>query len=216
MHTLSHLINIVKKNKLICSKEMNKKEDVRIVKTRDRLAKALFQMASRKKLRSISISELCKKAEVNRNTFYSHYESVEALIDEIESNFIADIYNQLNISEKTTQNVTDLLISVLDVVKKNKEITSILLSDNGDKEILNKIVYMALPSAVENWNKELHIPKEKAELLYFFVQGGIVACIGQWVKSDFKMPVREMAENLNLMVLRGQSAFLFTLNTSKY
>lgn len=184
--------------------------DVRITKTKERLKDALFSMMENQSLETISISDLCKKASINRNTFYSHYSSVNDLLYEIEEDFLESIIEKLKLDSNVTKNAMELIASVLEVVKENKEITSLLFSANGDKDFLKTIVMFAFPSAVENWAKELYIPQEKGELLYFFVQGGIVSVVEQWVKSDFAIPTKELAENLNLMILRGQSAFQFT------
>ena len=48
-------------------------EDRRIVKTKRNLKEALIAMLDKEDFEHISITELCRKAEVSRITFYSHY-----------------------------------------------------------------------------------------------------------------------------------------------
>ena len=52
---------------------MTKSEDKRIRATKDALETALLQLLQDKRLSSISVTELCKAAGINRNTFYCHY-----------------------------------------------------------------------------------------------------------------------------------------------
>lgn len=47
--------------------------DARIVQSKVRLKEAFLQLIEEKPFRSITVSELIKKAEINRSTFYHHY-----------------------------------------------------------------------------------------------------------------------------------------------
>ncbi len=58
-------------------------EDKRIIKTKRSLKTALIEMLAKKDFEHISITELCKKAEISRITFYSHYNDKYGLLDDI-------------------------------------------------------------------------------------------------------------------------------------
>lgn len=58
-------------------------EDKRIVKTKKSLKNAMITMLGEKDFEHITITELCRQAEVSRITFYSHYSDKYALLDEI-------------------------------------------------------------------------------------------------------------------------------------
>ena len=59
-------------------------EDRRIIKTKKKNLKAtLIGMMREIAFEQISITELCKRAEISRITFYSHYSDKYALVDDI-------------------------------------------------------------------------------------------------------------------------------------
>ena len=58
-------------------------EDKRIRKTKKNLKSTLIKMLSELSFSQISITELCKRADTSRITFYSHYSDKYALVDEI-------------------------------------------------------------------------------------------------------------------------------------
>lgn len=58
-------------------------EDKRIIKTKRSLKTAMTDMLGKKDFEHISITELCRKAEISRITFYSHYNDKYALLDDI-------------------------------------------------------------------------------------------------------------------------------------
>ena len=58
-------------------------EDKRIAKTKKNLKNAMIEMLGEKDFEHITITELCRAAEISRITFYSHYSDKYALLDEI-------------------------------------------------------------------------------------------------------------------------------------
>ena len=58
-------------------------EDKRITKTKKNLKNAMITMLGEKDFEHITITELCRAAEISRITFYSHYSDKYALLDEI-------------------------------------------------------------------------------------------------------------------------------------
>lgn len=58
-------------------------EDKRITKTKKSLKTALIEMLGKEDFEHVSITELCRKADVSRITFYSHYNDKYALLDDI-------------------------------------------------------------------------------------------------------------------------------------
>lgn len=185
---------------------MTNKVDVRILKTKDRLKSALFKLLKVKSLDKISISEICTLASVNRNTFYAHYSSLKELLDEIESNLLESILSTLNGANFENKQITDLMYKILECVKENKEMCSLLFTDKGDKDFLRTVLMFALPASVEKWTLEYGISEDKAIQFYYFIIGGSVNVIGEWIKNDFNKPSYEIAKNINDMVLYGQSS----------
>ena len=58
-------------------------EDRRIRKTKKNLKDTLVELLMEVPFEQISITELCRRADVSRITFYSHYSDKYALVDEI-------------------------------------------------------------------------------------------------------------------------------------
>ncbi|MCM3758006.1 TetR/AcrR family transcriptional regulator [Sporosarcina aquimarina] len=65
--------------------------DLRVIKTKEALHNALLEVLDEKSLNAISISEICRRAKVNRGTFYLHYAQVEDLFEEYFKEITADL-----------------------------------------------------------------------------------------------------------------------------
>lgn len=62
---------------------MNVKNNVISKNSRTVFKKSLIELLDEKYISEISVTELCNKANMNRSTFYSHYENVIDVLDEI-------------------------------------------------------------------------------------------------------------------------------------
>lgn len=62
--------------------------DKRVIRTKKAIKSALFAIMENKDISSITISELTKRANVNRRTFYTHYRSITDILNEIESDLV--------------------------------------------------------------------------------------------------------------------------------
>lgn len=58
-------------------------EDRRITRTKRSLKAAMTEMLASEDFEHISITELCRRADISRITFYSHYNDKYALLDDI-------------------------------------------------------------------------------------------------------------------------------------
>ena len=70
---------------------MNKSES-KYFHTAIRFDKALLSLLEKKPFEYITIREICKKAEVNRSTFYLHYENTSELLEETTA-YVLDNFN---------------------------------------------------------------------------------------------------------------------------
>lgn len=66
-------------------------ENRKIKLSKQLLKQALLELLEEKKLHQISIRELCAKADLNRSTFYAHYEDINYLIQDLENDIIKDM-----------------------------------------------------------------------------------------------------------------------------
>lgn len=69
------------------------------------------------KYEDISISQICKKAEINRSTFYAHYDDINDLIIKIESKFANSMAVIFNFGLRQTH---EAFVEMFSFIEKNK------------------------------------------------------------------------------------------------
>lgn len=59
--------------------------------TKSLLQQALVELLEEEHLSSITVTALCARADVNRSTFYAHYASLDAVLDDVETGFLSHV-----------------------------------------------------------------------------------------------------------------------------
>ena len=75
-------------------------EDRRVRKTQNAIKHAFIQLLNEKDLDKITISDITHKADINRGTFYLHYEDKYMLLNKMENDYIEELSNTLSTKDK--------------------------------------------------------------------------------------------------------------------
>lgn len=98
-------------------------------KTRKLIKKVFAEMLSEKKdLVKISVSELCKRADISRGSFYSHYDDIYGVAEEYENELIDMFFD--NIKLVNLNNIHVFLDTVFEFIRLNDENYRLLCKSN--------------------------------------------------------------------------------------
>ena len=88
-------------------------ENRQVKKTKDALKKALICLTDERSFESITVSDLCKRANISRSAFYTRYGNIPSLIKEIENDFTGgfeyDVVNYLFSREKMEKEILHII-----------------------------------------------------------------------------------------------------------
>lgn len=118
-----------------------KKEDRRVRRTKKLLSQGLIELMQQKQVKDITVRELADLVDVNRGTFYLYYRDIFDMLERLEE----ELFEQLNAvilahkGEPILTHARPMLKDLFRIVAENKEICSVLLSDNGDIKFLQKL-----------------------------------------------------------------------------
>jgi len=184
------------------------KTDRRILYTKMVLRESLLELMREKPIGKITPTELCRRADINRNTFYAHYLSPEALLSSIEDELYGLISRSLADSP-ADGNVLEMLTEILQAIKKNGDLCKVLFSERGDKEFLRRIVNIAREKCIAAW-RAAGMTEEggQMEMLYSYTASGSVAVIERWIREDMAQSPEDIARFIAKATANGQQAFL--------
>ena len=162
------------------------KADHRVRYTKLVIKNSLLELMKERSISKITVTDICKKANINRNTFYSHYINQFELLSNIED----ELYEEIRQVVGHTMDLDasgKLSYEICKYIKANSNICEVLFSDNGDKDLLERILYISHDFNVEKWKKEVkHIDQKLFDNWYTFTAYGSIAIIKKWVNSGMK------------------------------
>ncbi len=193
---------------------MNKSES-KYFNTSRRMDEALLSLLYEKDFDYITIKEICSRANVNRSTFYLHYENIGdllmetiQLVNERFNNSYAD--KSFSIEGKKRDELylmtEDWIIPYLNFVRENKCIY---------KVVHEKAFIFGTEKAFMNFFKNIFSPilsmygvsEDKHEYLMAFYRNGLTSIIMKWVDNDcYERP--EYIMGIINMIFRNQTADL--------
>jgi len=173
--------------------QKEKKIDRRVLYTKMFLRESLLALLKEKPIAKITPSELCRHAKMNRNTFYTHYNSPEELLSCIEDEF----YEAVQLSIERSLNVgsiSELMTEICQTIFDHRDLCSVLFTEFGDKDFLKRIVNLAHDKTVTEWTTAgIHNEDGQIEMLYCFSVSGSVSVIQKWIQDGMKSTPAEIA-----------------------
>lgn len=184
---------------------MNKNES-KYFNTAVKMDQAFLAILEKKELAYITVKEICKKAGVNRSTFYLHYETIDDLLSESveymneqfymymeqdKDGFLSKI-NECPLSELNFI-TPKYLTPYLNYIKENqrlfltalKNAKALRLEESYDKLFKNVFV-----PVLERYQVSAELRKY---MMSFYIHG-LMAIITQWVKNDCKDSTEHIVE----------------------
>ena len=103
--------------------------DRRIVKTKFSIRESLLEIMKQKNCNEITVSELCRSANIGRGTFYLHYNDVYEVVQEIEEEILEFFRNTafLYFEDENTENFRAMLRACLEWILQNENLSLVFL-----------------------------------------------------------------------------------------
>jgi Transcriptional regulator len=175
----------------------DKKSDRRTKYTKMVIKQALLDLMAENTLNKITVTDICKQADINRGTFYTYYSDPYDLLNQIEDEFFSEIRDVLEKS-KILDNDYAFLVQILEYISKSRALCRIIL--DGDKLFVQKLVNLAHDKSISEYQALSSAASgEELELIFTFIANGIVGVIQFWLQNDLKQNPRELAELIRKM-----------------
>jgi len=181
--------------------------DKRIINTKNKLTATFFELLNKKKIKDITVLELCKKANINRTTFYKYYKDIDDLALKVEDDLMDDLRKY--IVDIKRNYLISFTSKIIEAISKNKNVYTKILSDNGDHTFLRKILNLVHEQSIDEWQKLLKkaTPKD-IDNIYNFIVDGTIGLIEAWIRNNCEDEPNNIAIFINKICMSGLSSFI--------
>lgn len=191
------------------------KNDHRTRVTKMMIRKAFTTILRNKPIQSISIKELCELAEINRSTFYLHYNDIYDLLNQIEDEMFESLKSVLEpivASGNGNPNYVTVTTEIFQCIKDNADLCIVTLGSFGDKAFAMKLIDYGRTLCLENYSRYYKdATPQQLEYYYAFVSSGCIGLLQKWFDEGLSLSPGEIASMAESMMLYGLG-FLNKLN----
>lgn len=170
--------------------------------TRRTMQDALIELLHEKTLGAITVKELCERADVNRSTFYAHYDSIEEMMHDIEDetmDWITGALDQL-LAQPDAAGIEHIIGHICQYIADNRNHLRVLMSpqaDVGFQQQLLGLIYSRHAIAEQLQNAAAD-PAE-AQLRMRFAVSGSIGLLQYWLSTDLEASPEAVAHTIFTM-----------------
>ena len=114
-----------------------KKEDRRVRYTKQAIRDGFLRLLAEKPIEKISVTEICREADINRGTFYAHYSDPYELKRSLEDQLSDALAHRLQ--ESGLKRLTSL--QTLRLLSENRELCRVFAGPYGDHDAMRELQY---------------------------------------------------------------------------
>lgn len=164
--------------------------------TKELIRNVFWQLASKNKLKDITVSEIAKVCEINRNTFYYYYEDIYALIKEI----LDEELERIDIQFNETLSWEESFLEASEFILKNKKAVYNIFKSVERKTMYDYIfnvsgIVMNKYVESESRRKSIKASEDDKRLIGDFYQAALTSFMVKWIDDG-------MLEEPNSIVYR--------------
>lgn len=174
------------------------KTDARVRYTQKVIKDAFLSLLQEKPAGKITVTEVCDKAEINRGTFYKHYQDCYDLMDKLQEDALMQFDEMLATVETT--GAQPMLVSILRALQNNRILVGKLDGrENSSGSFVSRLIGRCF-GRMDVWlNTEptRHwAGNPQRTMSYAFLAGGSSAIIEYWMQSGMRESPEVVAEEI--------------------
>ena len=163
--------------------------DLRQKKTLRAITESFYELRKQKKLEAITVTELCRHAEISKATFYLHYRDIFDLSEQLQNQVVESIFSQMEDPMKILTDSAGFMRSCVQAVEQESERINIIFSDSQAGALPLHILQYLKEHIFANSPELRNDPKIQV-LLTYHVMGSYYACMENMKPIGYKQVLK--------------------------
>lgn len=182
-----------------------KKTDLRVIRTRKAIQDAFCAMIMEMDYPDITIKELTRRAMINRNTFYLHYDSLDALLRELQDEIAGEFIDK-QVSYTKMADIRRMIRVFFEYMATQSPLQDRLLC-SGSYQFLYDRINQQVMEYRKRMNRGAFGMDKFSENIIFAYYGSITAILyRQWAADGKRIPLEEVIELSTKLICEGMSS----------
>ncbi|HUW42509.1 MAG TPA: TetR/AcrR family transcriptional regulator C-terminal domain-containing protein [Rectinemataceae bacterium] len=178
-------------------------------RSRALIRKALVELLQEKDINKITITDIVRRADINRGTFYAHYADVYTVVDQIENELIAKLHELLEVfqSNGLLRRPLPVLKELARYLEEDIEYYRMLINAKGAQSFLERIKQLFIDKMMTDERSLAKVKdKDRFQVALSFFAGGMVEVYKDWLQGKLGKSLDEVAAIVDTMNPYGKGA----------
>jgi len=186
--------------------------DKRVKRSVTDIKEAFLQVLKQKSFKEITISEIIREANYSRGTFYAHFESKEQVLDQIISETLQEMIEQIKVPYKqfTKVNLKELKledIMLFEYFIEHATLYKLLLSQRIQVDFRYQMAKTIEQLFLTEYEYVIDSKTLDIKWLYIYRSHGLAGMIIRWIEDDFQESSKFMSQQVVELMLTSTPLF---------
>ena len=156
------------------------------------IQEAFLELSKTKLISKITVTDICNLADVNRTTFYSNYEDIDALVQSIVSELHVKLYAIM--AQYDRMDNEEFYIALLNIIQENATLC-LIMPQLSEREFKAMKIDFSFP--IKARNRRTHKSKhQEFNIAMEYIMWGTGLVIVKWLRRGMNPPVEVLAKQL--------------------
>lgn len=179
---------------------VHKRVDPRAIRSKKMLKNAVFSLLSDNvEISQLTVQKIANRAELNRATFYLHYEDINDLLRQIVHEIFDDLSMKVEpLLQMKSNNEQEQLVTFLNYFYEYRKVFAVLIEHKGFKKHLTNL----LKNTVEKRRNARNIDSTNEVVSVDIIAASLLGIIMWWIKDGNQYSAEYIAGQITLMYKR--------------
>lgn len=182
---------------------MAKAEYRSAVRSRKLINEALADLLTEKPLDKITVTDVVRRADINRGTFYAHYKDIPDVVDHLVHQTFATIRDAMMAQPMTPSGIGMALLSTIQqLLEENLPYYRKLFNSSASSIMQEQLVGIVLDFMLEHKERFYPGSQENYQILIRFCAGGLSNLYQDWFAGKLSCSLSELTRMGDQLVQR--------------
>lgn len=189
------------------------KIDRRQQKTKQALLDALLTCIQAKGLDHVTVTDLANEANINRGTFYLHYQDVRHMVNCIMDEKVEEFRSHIALIHPLEHQIYNSnnapyphIVSVLEFINRDRNLFKVILGPKGNPSYQQYFKNILMTMLSEKFKIEIQDGKNPPVPVHYLLQymtSAVVGMIMYWIENDLPEKPMELAKMISSIANHG-------------
>jgi AcrR family transcriptional regulator len=187
--------------------------DRRVARTKKNIYYAFFQLVQTKAIDEITVSELARAADIDRKTFYLHYDSTDDIIREFAEEKTKELllrltlksFFALRLNKKAfAQQARKIMVEEASrLLQENMELARMIAVNANMQFFWDQLEDTAVERLTEIYGRHSDSPVSDLKIRVTFFVAGAAAVYKRWLRGEIDCSATELGDRVSALAYTG-------------